>query len=250
MRSAIYRGDVFHSRYLPKKHQFNYQMSMMYLDCDELDDISALSFWCGTRWFNPFRFKREDFHGDPSITVKEAVYETVQQQLGLSLSGPVRALTNWRFFGFNFNPLATYYCFDQSGEELVAIVAEVTNTPWLERKAYTFLVEENELDVRFNKGFTVSPFNPVNMDYHWRSTYPDTHLNIHIDAYHGQVLKLKAALSLTREELSKRSLANMAFGVSTSAIRVAGAIYWQALKLFVKGVPFLGKDKIIESADS
>lgn len=249
MRSAIYGGDVFHCRFLPKVHKFKYRMSMMYLDCDELDDVCKLSFWCGKQWFHLCRYKREDFHGDPSLSVKQAVYETVKQRLGLSLDGPVRALTNWRFLGFNFNPLATYYCFDKSGEQLVAVLAEVTNTPWLERKAYALPVEGNMLDVRFEKDFTVSPFNPVNMDYHWRSSYPDTHLNIHIDAYHHQTLKLTAALSLTKQELSKQSLGKMARSMFTSAISVVAAIHWQALKLFIKGVPFLGKDKVIKSSD-
>ena len=44
-------------------------------------------------------------------------------------------LTNLRTLGHCFNPVSFYYCFDDA-ENLEAVVAEVTNTPWGERHAY------------------------------------------------------------------------------------------------------------------
>ncbi len=52
----------------------------------------------------------------------------------------MRLLTNLRSLGRCFNPVSFYYCFgnsgDDSGERLLAVLAEVTNTPWGERHAY------------------------------------------------------------------------------------------------------------------
>ena len=48
----------------------------------------------------------------------------------------MRLLTTPRTLGRSFNPVSFYYCFDPAGETVLAIVAEVTNTPWGERHAY------------------------------------------------------------------------------------------------------------------
>lgn len=244
MESAIYHGEVCHHRLVPKDHKFRYTMSMMYIDTDELEKVFSSSLFCGKRWFHLLRYRRRDFHGDPSLSVKEAVYKTVHAQSGLALDGPVRVLSHWRFLGFNFNPLSTYYCFDKPGKNLVAVLAEVTNTPWLERKAYVLLPQGDKLDVEFNKDFTVSPFNPVNMRYRWQSSLPNNNLSIQIHSYHEQKLKFYAQLTMKRAELNKKNIHKLIRNISVSAYGVVTAIYFEATKLFVKGVPFLGKNKI------
>jgi DUF1365 family protein len=60
----------------------------------------------------------------------------VAARTGSAPAGPVRLLTNLRYFGHCFNPVSFYYCFDEPGERVEAVVAEVTNTPWGERHAY------------------------------------------------------------------------------------------------------------------
>jgi len=77
MESAIYHGEVFHNRLLPKRHAFKYKMSMMYVDLDEIDEIFRLSKICGDRWLHLLRYKRTDFHGNPNYTVKEEIYKTL-----------------------------------------------------------------------------------------------------------------------------------------------------------------------------
>lgn len=243
MRSAIYKGKVFHKRFAPRVHSFSYPLYMVMLDLDELEDVQNISRLCGQAWWSPLRFKRSDFHGDPNQSIKSEVYLTVKDQLGIELDGPVHVLNQWRCFGFNFNPLSTYYCFSRDGSRLVAVVAEVTNTPWLERRAYALPITDAENEVSFDKDFTVSPFNPINLRYRWLSTRPDSHLSIKIDTYHNQTHSFYAAMSLERTELSKRSLRRIVSTFPFSTYRVVSAIYWEALKLYLKGVPFLGKDK-------
>ena len=60
----------------------------------------------------------------------------VARRTGARPAGPVRLLTNLRYFGHGFNPVSFYFCFDAGGERVEAVVAEVTNTPWGERHAY------------------------------------------------------------------------------------------------------------------
>lgn len=241
--SALYHGRVYHERISPKKHRFSYRVFMLYVDLDELQDVCRLSKLCSERWWSPLRYKRLDFlkHDEPDL--KKAVYSLVKQQLGMNLEGPVRVLGQWRCFGFNFNPLLTYYCFDKTGTQLQAVVAEVTNTPWLERKAYAFASAPEATQVDFEKEFTVSPFNPVNMTYKWGSSLPDDHLTISIDTYQAKNKVFFASMRLERLSFSRKNIAFSLMTFPFSTMSVVLGIYWQALKLFLKGVPFLGKDK-------
>jgi DUF1365 family protein len=59
----------------------------------------------------------------------------LEHRTGSAPAGPIRLLTHLRTFGHCFNPVSFYYCFTPQ-EQLDAVVAEVTSTPWGERHAY------------------------------------------------------------------------------------------------------------------
>lgn len=259
LRSSIYKGAVHHERLQPKSHAFSYQMYMFYVDLDEIEAVCKLSSLCSMSAWSPLRFLRSDFHGDERESIKSEVYKTVKAQIGKTLSGPVMMLANWRCFGFNFNPLCTYYCFDARGEHLEAVVAEVTNTPWFERHAYVLdasTIDSNvntdsdsigDVSASFEKQFTVSPFNPVNMRYQWLSSKPMETLEVEIKTYLDQINTVNATMILNRIPLSRRTIWQTLIQFPCMSIKVVAAIYWQALKLYLKGVPFLGKNKTLTS---
>ncbi len=256
MRSGIYKGWVSHRRFSPKKHAFRYRVFMMYLCLSELQDVLKMSPLWSTKRFSIARFKREDFHGDPKDDLDDAVKRTVEKVVGVRPKGDVCVLANLRYFGFNMNPLCTYYCFDESGEHVVAILAEVTNTPWHERRAYVLDCREDQQtkhrfkkwqSLTFDKDFTVSPFNPLDMQYSWRSSTPSQRLNVHIETAREGKKVTDATLRLQREEINAKNLSRIVLSFPFMTFKVALAIYWQALLLAIKGVPFLGKDKMGES---
>jgi len=51
-------------------------------------------------------------------------------------TGPIRILTHLRYFGYVFNPVSFYFCYDGAVGHVETIVAEITNTPWGERHCY------------------------------------------------------------------------------------------------------------------
>lgn len=244
--SAIYTGTVRHRRFFPKQHEFEYPVFMMYLDTCEIDHIFSLSRFWSLKHFAPAQFKRSDFHVDknnskqsplPSIDV--SVRNTLESNLGTRPTGPIRMLVNLRYWGVNMNPISTYYCFDDSGEKLIAILAEVHNTPWNERHAYVLTGDDfaHKQHVNFAKEFHVSPFNPIKMDYRWHSTTPNKTLALHLENWQDNIKIMDATMALIREPITANSMNKILIRFPWMTVKVVAAIYWQAAKLWWKGVP-------------
>lgn len=250
--SALYTGMVRHRRFSPKQHAFQYKVMMVYLDTREIDELFSLSpLWSTKRWA-PVCFKREDFHiSDDTVSgqlpsVDNAVRATVYARTGITLKGPIRMLVNLRYWGVNMNPLSTYYCFDETGTELVAILAEVHNTPWNERHSYVLAGEsrKQKQEYQFDKAFHVSPFNPMNMQYRWFSTNPTETLLIHLENWQDDKKIMDATLTLEKEPFSVRSMNNILIRFPWMTVKVIAAIYWQALLLWSKGVSIFNHPKL------
>ncbi len=253
--SAIYHGTVRHRRFSPKKHDFSYQVFMMYLDTLELDKVLSLSpFWSTSKWALA-RLKRDDFHiskkyiDNPDTknlpNIDDAIRDTVELETGSRPSGPIRMLVNLRYWGYSINPLSTYYCFDDSGEKIVAIVAEVHNTPWNERHAYVLKGDDfdKKQSCTFKKEFHVSPFNPIDMCYRWQSTIPTDTLCIHLENWKENKKVMDATMILKHQPLNSRNMNAILIRFPWMTVKIVTAIYWQALKLWLKGVPTFNHGK-------
>ncbi len=241
--SAIYAGWVRHRRFAPHPHAFSYRVFLMYLDLDELPELfRGRWFWSAQRPA-PARFRRADHLGDPAVPLKQAVSEQVRAATGREPAGPIRLLTHLAYFGYCFNPVSIYYCFDAAGEQVETIVAEVDNTPWGERHVYVLDPTRDEgrdgrHRYRFPKEFHVSPFMPMAIDYDWRFVDPARHLAIHMDCLSGGGKLLDATLTLARREITGTSLAAVLAWHPFMTGKVLAAIYWQALRLWLKRTPF------------
>jgi uncharacterized protein len=243
MHSALYTGQLDHRRRGPVHHAFTYPATLAWLDLAELDSVFAGRWFWSTRRPAPAWLRRADYLGDASMPLHEAVRDRVSRETGLRPRGPVRLLTQLRMLGFCFNPVSFYYCYDESDARVVAIVAEITNTPWNERHAYVLPAPAGhaaDAPLRFNlaKSFHVSPFMPMDLEYDWRFTPPGRDLAVHMRSLRQGRTVFDASLRLQRREITAASLAAALARQPAPALSVLGRIYWQALRLSLKKAPF------------
>lgn len=243
LHSAVYRGWMRHRRYYPVPHAFRHPIFLLYLDLDELDRVfQGRWFWSHER-FNLACFRRRDYLGPIDLPLAEAVRQRFRAA-GLTVpDGPIRLLTHVRYFGHCFNPVSFYYCYDRSGGELAAILAEITNTPWGERHAYLLPASAATRHGRawhfgFEKSFHVSPFLPMERRYLWRFTAPAETLHVHMDVMDGSRRQFDASLVLERRHPTGRELAYCLMRYPAMTVQVLVSIYWNALCIKLKGNPF------------
>ena len=238
LHSAIYHGWLEHRRKLPKSHHFRYKLFMMYLDLSELELVFAKNWLWSLEKYNWACFKRKDYLGNNNEPLDTSVRKIVHKQAGEYPDGPIRMLTNIRCFGFNFNPITCYYIFNND-EQLKFVVAEVTNTPWGERHAYVLRCDPTakRQRIRFKKALHVSPFHPMSIEYEWQNNTPGAGILLHMRNWRNQQIHFDATLNLTREEISGESMTKVLTRFPLMTFKVIASIYWQALKLWLKGIP-------------
>jgi DUF1365 family protein len=242
MHSCIFAGQVSHRRSDPE-HAFRYRLFMMYLDLAELPELFADRWFWSTTRRAPARFQRANYMGDPNESLEASVRNLVETETGTRPRGPIRLLTHLTYFGYCFNPISIYYCFDQADSRVETIVAEVRNTPWGERHCYVLRDSENlgnEATRRFEstKQLHVSPFMDMNTRYSWLLTQPSDNLVVRIGSRYQEKATFGASLILRRQEITTRSLARALALYPFMTFKVTAAIYFQALRLRLKGCRF------------
>ena len=234
--SAIYEGTIRHRRFAVRSHEFSHRLALVYLDLEELDGLLDGRLVAGR--LGLVRFRRADYLGDPSISLADAVRAQVERRTGKLPAGPIRVLTQLRTLGHCFNPVSFYYCFTPQ-EQLEAVVAEVTSTPWGERHAYVLrrTGEGPVLAAGFEKKLHVSPFMGMEQRYLWRVAAPGATLAVHIESHELERRAFDATLALRRAPLTRSRLTRVTARYPVATLRVLALIYGHALALKLKGVP-------------
>ena len=179
-------------------------------------------------------FFQDDYVKDEPGNLKQRIASKVSQLGGKWDGDKVMFMGQCRCFGFYFSPANFYFCYQNDGECSYMLV-EVSNTPWLERHYY---LVDLQGDMKTKKDFHVSPFMDLDMQYHWRVKPPAEQVLVHIEN-HNDHKQFDATLAMKKCEITKRSLFKAWLSAPMMPVKVVIGIYWQAIKLFAKRIPFI-----------
>lgn len=209
----------------------------------------------------------------------ESVRSLVELSTGRRPTGPIRLLTQVRCFGYLMNPVSFFYCFDESDSRVETIVAEVNNTPWGERYCYVLdatpqkagsedsaesssiapfeavrissgSTGSRHLRFEHEKRFHVSPFMQMDMSYRWRIAEPGNSLTVQIENWQSGRRLFDCTFHLKRRPMTGGQLARVLVRHPFMTGKFVGAIYWQALKLWWKGCPFVSHPSSVPHPNS
>jgi DUF1365 family protein len=214
----------------------------MYLDLAELDRAFA-GRWLWSAGRPAFAWlRRSDHLGDPNVPLDRAVRDLVASRGQARPRGPIRLLTHLRYGGFMMNPLSLYYCYDERGQQVETVVAEVNNTPWGEQHCYVLSASDfapgSLRGGGLQKEFHVSPFMSMNSQYHWSISPPADDLRVRISSTEEGRKFFSVGLHLERRPLTTANLARALVRFPLMTAQVYAGIYWQALRLWWKGCRF------------
>ena len=239
--SCLYECRVYHRRYIRVDSKFRDRIFMFCLDLDELKALASRSpLLFGVNRWRPFAFYDRDHFkfldkGGPQST-RERVNQYLAAQGISQAPARVMLLTNLRVFGYVFNPVSFYYCYDEQ-DQLLAVLAEVNNT-YGEQKPYLVHADGQalELERREIKNFYVSPFIAHNTDFHFRFREPRDLVNVRIDSVRGPHRILKAILHGKRRSFSARALLAALLRYPLVTVRIIVMIHVRALFLYARGI--------------
>ncbi|MDE1932521.1 DUF1365 domain-containing protein [Bradyrhizobium sp.] len=242
--AALYFGKVMHARLRPTRHRFTYRVVSLLIDLDRLEEADRQSVLFAVNRAALFSFHEAD-HGERNGASLSAYARRLAAERGIDLAGGhVLLLCYPRLFGYTFNPLSIYFCYSASGE-LVLLIYEVRNT-FGEIHSYVLPVKNGQrsgetLRQSQTKQFYVSPFIAMAMRYHFRVLPPAEQIKVRILEADEAGAVLAAAFSGRRRSLTYRSLMHAFVAVPLVTFKIVAAIHWEALRLWLKGVPLVAR---------
>ncbi len=239
--SSIYSGFVTHRRFKPKRHFFSYKVFSLLLDLDEIKLIEKKINFFSFNKFNILSFYNID-HGPRDGSCLKFWVKNVLKNYNIYLgTGKIKLLCFPRFFGYVFNPLSIFYCYDDNSK-LKAILYEVKNT-YNEQHTYVFPVSTSSKLIihKCNKKFYVSPFIEMKTFYNFRLLEPDNKISIFIRQKDKDGTLLIATQVGKKIQLSSKQLFLQFLKHPLMSFKVILAIHFEAFRLWRKGVKHVTK---------
>ena len=241
MNSCIYNGEVNHTRFKPVKHFLNYKTFSLFIDLDEIEQLDkSISIFSHNK-FNIFSFYNED-HGDrDGNCLKKWVISNLKKYKIEGNISKIKILCYPRIFGYVFNPLSIFYCYEN--DKLKSIFYEVKNT-FNEQHTYIFKIKDGEeIKQKCKKKFYVSPFMDMETFYNFKLIDPNQRLSVMIKQTDAEGTVLTATQTGYKKEFNFKQLLINFFKYPLMTLKIISSIHFEALLLWKKGAIYRKRDK-------
>ena len=241
MNSCIYNGEVNHTRFKPVKHFLNYKTFSLFIDLDEIEQLDkSISIFSHNK-FNIFSFYNKD-HGDrDGNCLKKWVISNLQKYKIEGNISKIKILCYPRIFGYVFNPLSIFYCYEN--DKLKSIFYEVKNT-FNEQHTYIFKIKDGEeIKQKCKKKFYVSPFMDMETFYNFKLIDPNQRLSVMIKQTDAEGTVLTATQTGDKKEFNLNQLMINFFRYPLMTFKIISSIHFEALLLWKKGAIYRKRDK-------
>jgi DUF1365 family protein len=233
MNSCIYNGEVTHTRFKPVRHFLKYKTFSLLIDLDEINELdSRISIFSHNK-FNVFSFYDKDHGERDGSNLKEWVLSNIRKFNIEGKINKIKLLCYPRIFGYVFNPLSIFYCYEN--DKLKAIFYEVKNT-FNEQHTYIFKIKNNdEIIQKCKKRFYVSPFMDMESYYNFKLINPNNKLSVLIKQTDLTGTILTATQTGDKKEFNLKQLIKNFFKYPLMTIKIISSIHYEALLLWKKG---------------
>jgi len=246
MNSCIYNGSVKHKRFRPVKHSLNYKTFSLLVDLDEIEILAKNISIFSLDKFNIFSFYNIDHGARDGTRLKDWVIKNIKKFNISNNITKIKLLCYPRIFGYVFNPLSIFYCYENN--DLRAIFYEVKNT-FNEQHTYIFKInDQKKIEQKCEKKFYVSPFMDMETYYNFKLINPKEKLSIFIKQTNGKEIVLTATQTGDKKEFTFKQLLINFFKYPFMTIKIISSIHYEALLLWKKGAIYRKrKNKIINN---
>jgi uncharacterized protein len=239
LASCLYEGTIVHKRLAPRQHAFSYRVFTLCLDVDEIDLLDRHLRLFSRNRRNLIGLRDADLGSEGAEPVADKARRLLDQ-CGLGSCGARIELVCYpRLLGYVFNPLSVYFCRDVSGA-VGAVIYEVTNTVG-ERKSYVIPANAAAASISQTcaKEMYVSPFTGASGHYGFHCIAPSDRIVIGVNFREAGQPVLKTHFRGERRPLTDSAIAGVVARHPLMTLKVTGAIHFEALRLWAKGVPLV-----------
>lgn len=242
--AQLVHGQVMHARLRPAPHRFTYPLFYVRLDLARLE--LCQSRWFGVDRWRPLSLRRRDY-GPRDGSSLELWMRALLREHGIAADGAIWLQTFPRVLGYAFNPVSFWHCHDGAGH-LRAVLAEVNNT-FGESHRYLLRIAPEAPGAPASgsaragaiKQLHVSPFCQVQGNYRFRFRLGGASHCTSLDYHDNDGLLIRTALSGRPQPMTDRALRAALLRYPLLGLGVVARIHWQALRLWLKRVPFFSK---------